>query len=57
MRLRPLDDPMRLNGCAMVFVDAPDVSQQALEAGRWVARELGEAGGGARWLDLTGSAS
>jgi 23S rRNA (adenine2030-N6)-methyltransferase len=53
VRLRPLDDPMRLNGCAMVMVDGPDIFDAALSAGRWVADHLGEDGRGARLIDLS----
>ncbi len=44
-RLRPLHDPMKLNGCAMLVVNAPpEVDDPALQAARWVAAALGEAG-------------
>ena len=48
LRLRPLADPLRLNGCALVLLDAPDVADAALAAAGWLARTLGEPGGGAR---------
>jgi 23S rRNA (adenine2030-N6)-methyltransferase len=45
VRLRPLIDPMRLNGCAMVVINAPPVLQDHARAVvDWIARELGEAG-------------
>lgn len=48
LRLRPLRDPMRLNGCALVFLDAPDVATAALDAADWLAARVGEPGGEAR---------
>jgi len=48
-RLRPLDDPMRMNGCALVVInDPPGVEQDAASACEWVVRRLGEAKGRAR---------
>jgi 23S rRNA (adenine2030-N6)-methyltransferase len=48
-RLRPLHDPMRLNGCALVMItDPPGMERAAGEACDWAARTLGEAGGEAR---------
>lgn len=47
-RLRPLDDPMKMNGCAVVLVDAPDVTAEALAVCRWVSERLGGPGGVAR---------
>jgi 23S rRNA (adenine2030-N6)-methyltransferase len=45
VRLRPLTDPMRLNGCAMIVVNAPvGLAAHARLATAWVAREIGEAG-------------
>jgi 23S rRNA (adenine2030-N6)-methyltransferase len=45
-RLRPLNDPMRLNGCAMLVVGARSSDDQAaLTVVDWVARHLGEPGG------------
>ncbi len=49
LRLRPLTDPMKMNGCAMVMVGAPvSVEGAAGEAGDWIAARLGEAGGRSR---------
>ena len=51
-RLRPLSDPMRLNGCAMLVVNAPwSLEVDALRAAEWIAGVLGEAGarGQAEW--------
>ncbi|MEO6378884.1 MAG: 23S rRNA (adenine(2030)-N(6))-methyltransferase RlmJ [Caulobacteraceae bacterium] len=52
VRMRPLDDPMRLNGCAMVVIGGPDVSGVARELCDWIVARLGEPGGEARvgWL-------
>ena len=44
VRLRSLDDPMRMNGCAVFLVDAPDVTTEAQAVCDWVARRLGEPG-------------
>jgi 23S rRNA (adenine2030-N6)-methyltransferase len=45
VRLRPLTDPMRLNGCAMIVVNPPpDLAEPARVAVEWIAREVGEAG-------------
>jgi 23S rRNA (adenine2030-N6)-methyltransferase len=42
-RLRPLTDPMRLNGCAMVIVNPPEGLDEALNAiCGWAAQELGD---------------
>lgn len=48
LRLRPLVDPLRLNGCALVLLDAPDVADAAQATAGWLAHALGEPGGGAR---------
>jgi len=49
LRLRPLTDPMKMNGSAMVMVGAPaSVEAAAVEAGDWIAARLGEAGGRSR---------
>lgn len=45
-RLKPLVDPMKMNGCAMVITNAPAGMESDLEAiCGWVAGNLGEAGG------------
>src|SRR5436190_1084190 len=42
-RLRPLDDPMRLNGCTLCVVNPPAGLDEGLAAiCGWVAQELGE---------------
>jgi len=44
-RMRPLTDPMKMNGCALVLVGAPDCVAEDLEAiCGWTARTLGERG-------------
>lgn len=49
LRLRPLTDPMKMNGCAMVMIGAPgSVDAAAAQAGDWIAARLGEAGGRSR---------
>lgn len=49
MRLRPLWNPMKMNGCALVAVNAPDGFAEMLEAiARDVVAVFGEAGGQAR---------
>jgi 23S rRNA (adenine2030-N6)-methyltransferase len=43
VRLRALDDPMRLNGCAMVVVSAPPgIEGPSDAAAAWIASALGE---------------
>lgn len=45
-RLKPLVDPMKMNGCAMVIANAPPGIESDLESiCGWVAGNLGEAGG------------
>jgi len=49
LRLRPLTDPMKMNGCAMVMIGAPaSVDEAAAQAGGWLASRLGETGGRSR---------
>ena len=44
-RMRPLRDPMKMNGCALVLVGAPDGFEAPLAAiCGWVAQALGEDG-------------
>ncbi|HEY8572356.1 23S rRNA (adenine(2030)-N(6))-methyltransferase RlmJ [Phenylobacterium sp.] len=46
-RMRPLSDPMKMNGCALVLAGAPDELASPLEAVcRWTAQALGEEGEG-----------
>jgi 23S rRNA (adenine2030-N6)-methyltransferase len=45
VRLRPLHDPMRLNGCAMVVINPPDgLEAHARSVVTWIAETLGEGG-------------
>jgi 23S rRNA (adenine2030-N6)-methyltransferase len=49
LRLRPLTDPMKMNGCAMVMVGAPKSTEGAIaEITTWLADNLGDAGAKAR---------
>ena len=49
LRLRPLTDPMKMNGCAMVIVGAPKSTEAAItEATTWLADNLGDTGAKAR---------
>lgn len=50
-RLKPLNDPMKMNGCAMVIANAPEgVAADLGKVCDWVAARLGDAGGkGAVW--------
>ena len=49
LRLRPLTNPMKMNGCAMVMIGAPAaVDDAAASAGDWIASRLGETGGRSR---------
>jgi 23S rRNA (adenine2030-N6)-methyltransferase len=49
-RLRPLDNPLKMNGCALAIVGAPAGLDAPLEAAcRWVAETLGEGGLGRVW--------
>jgi 23S rRNA (adenine2030-N6)-methyltransferase len=44
-RIRPLTDPMKMNGCALVLVGAPADLAEPLDAVcRWTAASLGEGG-------------
>jgi 23S rRNA (adenine2030-N6)-methyltransferase len=45
-RLRPLRDPMKMNGCAMVLVNSPPGLEADLTSiVQWTAQSLGDAGG------------
>jgi 23S rRNA (adenine2030-N6)-methyltransferase len=49
VRLRPLLDPMKMNGSAMVMVGAPASVEPAIAAATdWIVKRLGQAGGAAR---------
>ena len=46
VRLRPLTNPMKMNGCAMVVVNPPEgADAAAAEICGWVAGTLGDVGG------------
>lgn len=48
-RLRPLSDPMKMNGCALVAINPPDgLDAAARQTADWVVRHCGEDGGEAR---------
>ena len=54
-RLRPLHDPLKMNGCAMVVIGAPeDIRPQVEAATRWVAQTIGGAGAEARLWQVGG---
>jgi 23S rRNA (adenine2030-N6)-methyltransferase len=53
-RIRPLADPMKMNGCALVLVNGPDLSADLAAICGWVAQALGE-GAGARVYPLASS--
>lgn len=45
-RLRPLTNPMKMNGCAMVVLNPPEGTEAAArEICGWVVEALGEPGG------------
>lgn len=43
-RVRPLADPMKMNGCALVLVGGPDVETPLAAICGWVAQALGASG-------------
>jgi len=45
-RMRPLTDPMKMNGCALVLLGGPDLSGPLAAICGWVAQALGAGGGG-----------
>ena len=51
-RMRPLSDPMKMNGCGLVLLDGPDLEAPLAAICGWVAQALG-AGGGARVYALS----
>jgi len=51
-RVKPLTDPMKMNGCALVLVDGPDLEAAFAAICGWVAQALG-AGGGAKVYALS----
>jgi 23S rRNA (adenine2030-N6)-methyltransferase len=54
VRLRPLDNPLKLNGCALILVNAPDVTQAASAICAWTARTAGAPGAMGQVCDLYG---
>lgn len=44
-RVRPLSDPMKMNGCALVLVGGPDLAAPFAAICGWVAEALGTGGG------------
>jgi 23S rRNA (adenine2030-N6)-methyltransferase len=53
-RLRPLMDPMKMNGTAMLFINAPALEEDARAAAHWVVAACGERGGKAQVRRLVG---
>jgi 23S rRNA (adenine2030-N6)-methyltransferase len=45
-RMRPLTDPMKMNGCALVLVGGPDLTDDLQAICAWTAATLGENGAG-----------
>lgn len=45
-RMRPLTNPMKMNGCALVLVDGPAVGAEMSDICVWVTAALGEYGAG-----------
>ena len=43
-RMRPLKDPMKMNGCALVLVDGPAVGPEMSDICVWTTAALGEYG-------------
>lgn len=43
-RIRPLTDPMKMNGCALVLMATPDLEPALGAISGWIARTLGDAG-------------
>ena len=44
VRLRPLANPLKMNGCAMVLVGAPEIAAEVEAVCRWVAEHCGDMG-------------
>ena len=47
-RLRPLDQPLKMNGCALILTGLDAMEEEARAAAEWIASELGERGADAR---------
>jgi 23S rRNA (adenine2030-N6)-methyltransferase len=54
VRMKPLDDPMRMNGCALVAVNLPDLDAEMGTVCAWTAGKLGGAGALGRVERLAG---
>jgi 23S rRNA (adenine2030-N6)-methyltransferase len=54
VRMKPLDDPMRMNGCALVAVNLPDLDAEMAEICSWTAEKLGGRGALSRVERLAG---
>jgi 23S rRNA (adenine2030-N6)-methyltransferase len=54
VRLRPLDNPLKLNGCALILVNTPDVAKAASAICAWTARAAGGPGAMGQVCDLHG---
>ncbi len=52
VRLRPLQNPMTLNGCAMILLRTPDVAEAASAACVWIATRCGAVGAAAKVYSL-----
>jgi 23S rRNA (adenine2030-N6)-methyltransferase len=52
VRLRPLQNPMILNGCAMILLRGPDVTEAANAACVWIAARCGALGASGRVYSL-----
>ena len=49
-RMRPLDDPMKMNGCALVLAGVPRRLEPAMgEIAQWVVQRLGQNGSARIW--------
>jgi 23S rRNA (adenine2030-N6)-methyltransferase len=54
VRLRPLSDPMKMNGCAMIVANPPaGLDERSRQAADWIAQTLGETGAFGRVERLT----
>jgi len=55
VRLRPLSDPMKMNGCAMAVVRPPPrLAEAAGRIAAWIAERLGESGAASRVIGVGG---
>ncbi|MET0295356.1 MAG: 23S rRNA (adenine(2030)-N(6))-methyltransferase RlmJ [Phenylobacterium sp.] len=50
MRLRPLTDPLKMNGCALAILNPPaELGPPLQQAADWLAANAGEGGDGRVW--------